>query len=303
MSFASLKQSSALETLVKKLESQSSYGNRDERFWEPTQDKKSGLGSAIIRFLPTSPDSDAPWVQTFRHGFQNEATGKWFVADCPTSFGGECPVCDHVKPLWKGSEADKAIARARGRKGSYISNIMVIKDPANPENNGKLFLFKYGKQIFDKIIQKIKPDFEDDRPVNVFDFWKGADFNLRITLNEGGFRSYEKSFFSDVSAFLGGDDGQLEALWNTQHSLKEFIDPTKFDTVEKLKERFDSVVSGVAPSATSAANRVLDQMNASAQPSFGKQESRPTQHTELPEVSTSTATSSTEDWESLLEDL
>lgn len=299
MSFASLKQSSALETLVKKLEKQGGgYNNKDDRFWEPYQDKNTGLGSAIIRFLPTAPNADAPWVQTFKHSFKNEETGKWFIHECPSTIGQECFCCNIARPLWKGSDADKAVARERGRKGTYISNILVLKDPANPENEGKLFLFRYGKQVFDKILQKIKPEFEDDKPVNVFDFWGGSNFSLRITKNVAGYRSYEKSVFSEPTPLFGGDDTQLEALWNKQYDLNEFLNPELYKA-DKMQERYEAVVNGTAPVATSAANRVLEQMNeaATAKPSF----SAPTKSPD--DIPAAKPDASDDDWDKLLSSL
>jgi hypothetical protein len=304
-SFAALKQNSALETLVKKLEQQSnSYGQKDERFWQATQDQKTMLGSAVIRFLPTSPDSDAPWVKLYQHGFKNEETGKWFIAECPTTIGGECYCCQQNQILWKGSEADKKVAASRKRKTAYIANILVIKDPAHPENNGKQFLMRFGQQIFDKIIQKIKPEFEDDKPVNVFDFWGGADFNIRITRNEGGFKSFEKSFFSDSAPLFGGDDTQLEAVWKKEYDLHEFNAADKYESAEKLKERFEQVVNGTAPAATSAANRVLEQMaQAAEKPSFKAPTPADDAPPFVPTSSTAATPSSDDEWSQLLNDL
>jgi len=304
-SFAALKKASALDTLVKKLEqSQNSYGTKDERFWEPTQDKNTGLGSAIIRFLPTAPADDAPWAKVHSHGFKNEDTGKWFIMECPTTIGGECYCCNQNQPLWKGSEADKKVAASRKRKTHFISNILVIKDPANPENNGKQFLFRYGKQIFDKIIQKIKPEFEDDSPVNVFDFWAGCELKLRINRNEGGFKTFEKSTFDEPTALFGGDDTQLEAIWNKQYSLKEFMDPSKFPTEQAMKEKFDQVVNGTAPVASSAANRVLEQMGgAASKPSFAKKDESEDDVPATTSTKASVPDGSDDAWDALLADL
>lgn len=271
MNFSDLKKksNSALENLVKNLEAKT-YGDSDTRFWTPVQDKKTGLGSAVIRFLPTAPDNDAPWIKVHQHGFKNELTGKWFIEECPSTIGQNCPVCSEISPLWAGSEADKAIARQRKRKTNYIANILVIKDPANPENEGQTKLFKFGKQIFDKIIAMVKPEFSDQDPVNVFDFWTGADFRLRISQNTGGYRTYEKSEFDRPSALFDGDDDKLEALWNGQFNLKEFLEPTRFRGEDELRTRYAAVVNGGQPMATSAANRVLDELESGVaeQPKF-----------------------------------
>lgn len=302
MSFAALKQKSSLEILTKKLETKS-YKSDDERFWQPTQDAKTGLGSAVIRFLPTTDGDDAPWVEVFNHGFKNEETGRWFIEECPSTMGADCPVCAATRPLWNGTEADKKIAKDRGRRRNYISNILVIKDPANPENDGKVFLFKYGKQIFDKIVAMIKPSFEDETPINPMDFWQGCDFKLRIHKNEGGYRSYDKSAFDQPSALYDGDDEKLEALWKSQHKLSEFKSPEKFKSFDDLKKKYDEVVSGVANVATSAANKVLEELGAGVTeaPKFKSAESKAAPETKVLEPKAKV--DDDDDWSKLLDDL
>ena len=304
MNFADLKKksNSALENLVKNLETKT-YADSDNRYWTPTQDKKTGLGSAVIRFLPTAPENDAPWIKLLQHSFKNEITGRWFIAECPSMIGEKCPVCEQVSPLWSGSEADKDIARQRKKKTSYVANILVIKDPANPENEGKQFLFKFGKQIFDKIIAMIKPEFEDQDPINVFDFWQGADFRLRISQNSGGYRTYEKSEFDRISPLFGGDDEKLEELWNKQYDLREFMDPSKFKSSEELIKKYNEVVNGAQQGASSAANRVLEDLESgvSAPPAFKSSESKPAASSvSVPDVGGSDDDQS---WEDLLNDL
>lgn len=304
MNFADLKRKSgesSLENLVKKLETKT-YGDADNRFWSPTQDQKTGLGSAVIRFLPTAPENDSPWVKCFKHSFKNEVTGKWFIEECPTTIGNQCPVCTGNQPLWNGSEADKKIAGQRKRKTSYVANVLVIKDPANPENEGQIKLFSFGKQIFDKIIAMIKPEFEDQSPVNVFDFWQGADFRLRINKNEGGYRSYDKSTFDSPSALYGGDDDKLEDLWLKQYDLREFLDPKRFKTEEEIQKKFNDVVNGGAAGASSAANRVLEDLESrvSEAPKFKSEEQKsPAKSVEIPAASSGDDS----DWESLLADI
>ena len=244
--FASFKKQSrsTLNNLAKELDKISKGGEnsyKDDRFWQPEVDK-TGNGYAVIRFLPAPPKEDLPWIRVFSHGFQSK--GGWYIENCPTTIGGKCPVCEANNELWNsGIEDDKAIARDRKRKLSYISNIMVVDDPANPANNGKVFLFRYGKKIFDKINDKMNPQYKDEDAINPFDFWQGANFKLKIR-NVEGYRNYDKSEFSASSPLLEGEDAELESLWRTQHSLQEFVQPSEFKSYQELKVKLQSVLNG-----------------------------------------------------------
>ena len=245
--FASFKKSSknASQTLATQLEKVAKGGGensyKDDRFWQPEVDK-TGNGYAVIRFLAAPPSEDLPWVRVFSHGFQSK--GGWYIENCPTTIGQKCPVCEANNELWNsGDDADKDIARQRKRKLSYISNVMVIDDPVNPANNGKIFLFRYGKKIFDKINDKMNPQYKDEDPVNPFDFWQGANFKLKIR-NVEGYRNYDKSEFSASSPLLDGNDKELEALWRKEYSLQEFVKPDQFKSHGELRAKFQSVING-----------------------------------------------------------
>jgi len=243
--FSKLKKSSSnLDKLSKAIESlnQNSESNSsDDNYWKPELDK-SGNGYAVIRFLPEPPadgDEGLPWVKVFRHGFQGP--GGWLIDDCRTTNNDKCPVCEHNTNLWNsGIEANKKIARDQKRKLSYISNIYVVEDPKRPENNGKVFLFKYGKIIFDKINGAMNPEFEDEKPMNPFDLWKGANFKLKIRKVDG-YQNYDKCEFDSPAALLDDDD-TLEKVWKSEYSLKEIIDPSKFKSYEQVKARLDKVL-------------------------------------------------------------
>jgi hypothetical protein len=243
MSFSNLKKQSKLGSLTEKLVKQvekmnSSAGSADDRLWKLECDK-AGNGFAVIRFLPASEGEDMPFVKTYSHAFQG--TGGWLIDNCLTTLNQKCPVCEHNSSLWNsGIDANKEVARKQKRKLSYISNIYVVKDPANPENEGKVFLFKYGKKIFDKILEAMNPEFEDDAKIDPFDFWTGADFKLKAK-NVAGYRNYDSSAFANQSA-LNDDDEVLEAIWKKQYPLNEFVDPTIFKSYEDLKKRLDSVL-------------------------------------------------------------
>jgi hypothetical protein len=187
----------------------------------------------------------------FSHGFQGK--GGWFIENCPTTLGLPCPVCEGNNELWNsGVESDKEIARQRKRKLSYISNIYVVSDPANKQNEGKVFLYKYGKKIFDKISEKMKPQFEDESPMNPFDFWAGANFKLKIRTVQG-YVNYDKSEFDSPEAFLEGDDKDLERIWAMQYSLREFTNPSQFKSYEDLSSKLKQVLSGSAAGKASVA--------------------------------------------------
>ena len=259
-SFANLKRNrSDFAKLTKAVEqtTQSSEGGSkdDNRFWQPEVDK-AGNGMAVIRFLP-APQADGddalPWVRVFSHGFQGP--GGWLIDNCLTTLNEKCPVCEHNNTLWNsGIEANKDIARKQKRKLSYIANILVISDPANKQNEGQVRLFKFGKKIFDKITEAMNPEFEDEKAVNPFDMWEGANFKLKIR-NVEGYRNYDKSEFAEVSALFDGDDDKLEALWKSEHGLKEFTEKKQFKSYEQLKTRLDKVLGfdGSAPAAKTKA--------------------------------------------------
>ena len=221
---------------------------KDDRFWQPEVDK-AGNGSAIIRFLPPSKGEDLPWVRIWNHGFQGP-TGKWYIENSLTTLGKPDPVSELNTRLWNtGLESDKELVRKQKRRLTYISNIYVVKDPAHPENEGKIFLYKYGKKIFDKIKDVMQPQFEDEEPINPFDFWKGANFKLKIRQVEG-YRNYDKSSFDNPAPVLD-DDAELEHIWTKQYSLNEFLDLKHFKSYEELKEKLEQVLnaSGVTPRA------------------------------------------------------
>ena len=247
MSFANLKRNrDSLDKLTKAIETttqSAEAGSKDDtRFWAPTVDK-SGNGMAVIRLLPAPSidgDDGLPWVRRFDHGFQGP--GGWFIDNCLTTVGDKCPVCEHNSTLWNsGVEANKEIVRKQKRRLSYVANIYVISDPSNPENEGTVRLYKFGKKIFDKISEVMNPEFPDETPLNPFDLWKGANFKLKIR-NVEGYRNYDKSEFADKSALLDGDDDKLEAIYTKEHSLKDFTDKKHFKPYEQLKARLDKVL-------------------------------------------------------------
>ena len=246
-SFANLKRNkSSFEKLTKAIEAVNQPADagskEDTRFWQPVVDK-SGNGMAIIRFLPAPAvdgDDALPWVRVFSHGFQGP--GGWLIDNCLTTVNQKCPVCEHNNILWNsGVEANKEIVRKQKRKLNYVANILVISDPKNPENEGQVKLFKFGKKIFDKISEAMNPEFEDEKPMNPFDFWEGANFKLKIR-NVEGYRNYDKSEFDSPEPVMGGNDEKLETLWKKEHSLQEFTDAKQFKSYEALKTRLDKVL-------------------------------------------------------------
>lgn len=248
MSFADLKKQSkfGFEKLTQEIEKlqNPSGGNDDDRLWKPTVDK-AGNGYAVIRFLPASEGDDLPWAKVWHHGFQGP--GGWLIDNCPTSLGQKCPVCEVNTGLWNsGIESDKEVARKQKRKLSYYSNIYVVSDPGNPDNNGRVFLYKYGKKIFDKIQAAMKPEFEDESPINAFDLWEGANFKLKI-VKKDGYWNYDKSEFTEPSVLGDMTDSELEQVWRSQYSLKDFIDPKNFKSYDELSSRMNVVLKKPAP--------------------------------------------------------
>ena len=237
MSFASLKKQSSLGSLtaklVKEVEKTNSTNKGDERLWKPEVDK-AGNGYAVIRFLPAPDGEDLPWVKLYSHAFQGP--GGWYIENSLTTVNGKDPCSEFNTQLWNsGVESDKQIARNQKRKLSYFANIYVVKDPANPSNEGQVFLYKFGKKIFDKIMEAMKPEFADETPINPFDFWAGANFKLKIRRVEG-YQNYDKSEFDNASP-LFDDDDKLEKIYNSLHDLSEFTTPDKFKSYDDLKKR------------------------------------------------------------------
>ena len=243
MSFADMKKQrkSNLSSLIKeseKISNPNTFGEVDERYWRPELDK-SGNGYSIIRFLPAPTDEDLPWARMWNHGFQGP--GGWYIENSLTTQGKKDPVSEYNSRLWNsGIEANKEVARKQKRRLNYTSNVYIIKDPANPQNEGQVRLYRYGKKIFDKINDLMNPEFEDETPVNPFDLWEGANFKMKIRKVEG-FSNYDKSEFDTPSALLE-DDTKMEEIWNTEHSLKEIVSEDKFKPFDELKEKLDRVL-------------------------------------------------------------
>ena len=254
MDFESLKNSQsnfdaitkALETKLSPEDQSNKNKYQDDRFWKPELDK-TGNGYAVIRFLPASEGEDMPWVRLWSHAFQGP--GGWFIENSLTTLGHKDPVSEENTRLWNtGVDSDKDIARKRKRKLSYYSNILVVSDPKHPENEGKVFIFKFGKKIFDKITEAMQPEFDDETPINPFDFWKGANFKLKIRKVDG-FWNYDKSEFEGVSAIADNDDS-IKAIWEKQYPLKPFLDADNFKSYEELKEKLNRVITGTKSTDT-----------------------------------------------------
>ena len=245
MSFSDLKKQSRLGNLTSKLtkeiEKMNTNGSNsaDERLWKLEVDK-AGNGYAVIRFLPAPNGEELPWAKVWSHAFQGP--GGWYIENSLTTLGGKDPVSEYNRLLWNsGNDADKDLARKQKRKLTYISNIYVVKDPTNPENEGKVFLYKFGKKIFDKLTAAMHPEFEDETAIDPFDFWQGANFKLKAK-NVAGYRNYDSSEFATSSALLDDDDA-LEALWKKQYSLAEFTTADQFKSYADLETRLNRVLN------------------------------------------------------------
>jgi hypothetical protein len=248
--FATLKKSSnVLDRLNKELEKLNAPATKekqeDTRFWQPEVDK-SGNGVAVIRFLPAAAvdgDDALPWVRIWNHGFKGPS-GKWYIENSLTTLNQKDPVSEYNTVLWNSTSDENSPARKQAReqkrKLTYISNILVVSDPKNPQNEGKVFLYRFGKKIFDKISILMNPEFEGDEAINPFDFWKGANFRLKIRMVEG-YRNYDQSVFATPST-LSDDDAELEKIWKSEYSLKEFLEPKNFKSYDELKRKLEEVL-------------------------------------------------------------
>ena len=274
MSFATLKKAAKagntfakLTQEIEKINQPQTGGGADERLWKPELDK-TGNGYAVIRFLPAPDQEEMPWAKIWSHSFKGPG-GQWYIENSLTTIGKDDPVGELNRELWNsGREQDKATARVQKRKLSYYSNIYVVQDPAHPENEGKVFLYKYGKKIFDKLVEAMQPAFKDETPLDPFNLWQGADFKVKIRKVDG-YWNYDKSEFAAPGTLSGFDDSTLENIWEQSYSLAEFDDAKNFNAYEDLKKRLDLVLGKSSPRP---APRVVDESEEEVAPAnWGKE--------------------------------
>jgi len=292
MSFAALKRNRTdLGKLVEAATGgeQKTDNRNDDRFWQPTRDK-AGNGYAVIRFLPGNADAPTPWVRYWDHFFKGP-TGQWYVEKSLTSIGKPDPLAEANAKLWNedGSEEAKRIVRERKRNLRYVANVLIISDPSNPENEGKVKLYRFGKKIFDKIMDSLQPQFPDEAPVNPFDMWSGADFTLKIR-NVEGYANYDASSFKAPSELRAGDDEAKESLYNQQHDLSEWADPANYKSYDELKSRLAIVLGESTPRTRQQVEDLDDEI-----PSFENRSAPAPSAPSTPEPQITTAESSMDD--------
>jgi len=298
MSFSDLKKQSSLGSLTSKLVKEvekmsNNSGNTDDRLWKPEVDKV-GNGFAVIRFLPAPDGEELPWAKMYTHAFQGP--GGWYIENSLTTLGQKDPVSEYNRELWNsGSDSDKDIVRKQKRKLSYYSNIYVVKDAANPQNEGKVFLYKYGKKIFDKIMEAMQPEFEDETPINPFDFWQGANFKLKI-VKKDGYWNYDKSEFDSVAPLMDDDDA-MEAIWKKEHSLTSIVAEDQFKSYEQLEQRLKMVLGQKSSSRPRLDEEVSneDDDRGSYTPDFSSRRSEPENDFNSPDIMAKESTSDDED--------
>jgi hypothetical protein len=255
MSISALRNQNSLDKLLQQVQKDDSPTTEkksyvDERLWKPQVDK-SGNGYAVLRFLPAIEGEEMPWVRVWNHAFQGP-TGQWYIENSLTTLSKNDPVSEYNSQLWNsGVESDKEIARKQKRKLQYFANVYIVEDTMNPENTGKVMLYRFGKKIFDKLMEAMQPEFADETPINPFDMWEGANFKLKIRKVDG-YWNYDKSEFDSPSQ-LKSTDEELEAIYKKEHSLAEFLAPSNFKSYDELKTRLDAVLSGTVATKTAAA--------------------------------------------------
>ena len=255
MSISALRNQNSLDKLLQQVQKDDSPTTEkksyvDERLWKPQVDK-SGNGYAVLRFLPAIEGEEMPWVRVWNHAFQGP-TGQWYIENSLTTLSKNGPVSEYNSQLWNsGVESDKEIARKQKRKLQYFANVYIVEDTMNPENTGKVMLYRFGKKIFDKLMEAMQPEFADETPINPFDMWEGANFKLKIRKVDG-YWNYDKSEFESPSQ-LKPTDEELEAIYKKEHSLAEFLAPSNFKSYDELKTRLDTVLSGTVATKTAAA--------------------------------------------------
>lgn len=286
MSFAKMKsRKSSIDKLVSAAEAAGGAKKdySDARVWKITRDK-AGNGYAVIRFLPAAEGNELPWSRHWDHGFQGP-NGQWYIENSLTSIGQEDPVGQLNGRLWNAGDdksPERAQARRQKRRLNYYANVLIVNDPANPDNNGQVRLLKFGKKIFDKLMDAMKPEFEDETPFDPFDFWKGANFKLKIR-QDGDWPSYDKSEFESPSAVADGDDEKLEEIYNSLHDLSEFVDPKNYKTYDELQARLNAVLGDTSGGVMRKAEE--KKMGHEEEPSAGKSTPEETNHSDVAETS------------------
>jgi hypothetical protein len=284
MSYSAYKQSrqQASNKFLDAVKNSGQKFKKDERYWQLTTDKQ-GNGKAILRFLPPPAGEDVPFVQLWSHAFKGPG-GQWYIENSRTTLGENDPVSELNSQLWEsGIEANKEKARVQKRKLYYIANVLVVKDPAKPENDGKVFLFKFGKKIFDKIKELAEPKFDDEKPIDVFDLLEGANFVLKAKKQQN-FPNYDDSKFDNVSPLFNGDDDMLEKVYNSLHSLQAEVAPNKFKSYDELKKKLHRVLGLNVPAGTRPA---VAQSQVAAPPSNPLSDEPDDQAVDLPAEETS----------------
>jgi len=270
MSISAMRNQNSLDKLLQQVQKDESPATEkksyaDERLWKPQVDK-AGNGYAVLRFLPAPEGEELPWVRVWNHAFQGP-TGQWFIENSLTTLNQKDPISEYNSQLWNsGVESDKEIARKQKRKLQYFANVYVVSDPTNPQNEGKVMLYKFGKKIFDKLMEAMQPEFPDETPINPFDFWEGANFMLKIRKVDG-YWNYDKSGL-DAKSALKSTDEELEAIYKSQHSLAEFLAPSNFKSYDELKSRLDAVLTGKLTTGKTAAERMEDEESTNFTPEF-----------------------------------
>jgi len=270
MSISAMRNQNSLDKLLQQVQKDESPTTEkksyvDDRLWKPQVDK-AGNGYAVLRFLPAPEGEELPWVRVWNHAFQGP-TGQWFIENSLTTLNQKDPISEYNSQLWNsGVESDKEIARKQKRKLQYFANVYVVSDPTNPQNEGKVMLYKFGKKIFDKLMEAMQPEFPDETPINPFDFWEGANFMLKIRKVDG-YWNYDKSGL-DAKSALKSTDEELEAIYKSQHSLAEFLAPSNFKSYDELKTRLDAVLTGKLTTGKTAAERMQDEESTDFTPQF-----------------------------------
>jgi hypothetical protein len=266
MAFKDLRKNSlaSLTAEIEKLADRNqSFNNNDDKLWRPVLDKSSN-GFAVLRFMDAPEGEDLPWVRIWDHGFKGPS-GKWYIENSLSTLNQKDPLGEYNSKLWNsGVESDKEIARKQKRRLNYYSNVYIESDPQNPENEGKVFLFRYGKKIFDKLSEAMEPQFEDETPINPFDLWKGASFKLKIRMVEG-YWNYDKSMFSEPSQFKASDD-EMESIWKQCHSLAELVAPDKFKSYDELQAKLNDVLGTTMPETPTSQPQVQESIPEQKEP-------------------------------------
>lgn len=236
-------------------------------FYQPSADKgRDGVYKALVRFLPNVHNPAQSKIMKYYVWLEDPTTNEGFSVDCPSTVGKKSILKDMYWKLKKSeSVKDQELADSHfSRVESHIALVQILKDPNQPELEGKIMVYKFGAKINQKIEAQLKPEFGD--PVNPFDLFEGKVFALHI-VKKMKWNNYDQcGFVGDKTPLvLDGqpikrtkEDMEKVTAWLKENST----DISKYaykDWDDEMTNKVLNVISKLVPDG-----RMIEQMTNSA---------------------------------------